>query len=97
MWEAYFPLPTFSFKYIPNIFLLISRFFRKHLCQLGSLVHQRQQQQQQQQLNPGEGGNHYKVTIREGYTRRSIVDKKGTPFVCVAFIHDQWHSFHILV
>ena len=56
MWEAYFLLPTFSFKYIPNIFLLISRFFRKHLCQLGSLVHQ-QQQQQQQQLNPGEGGN----------------------------------------
>ena len=57
MWEAYFLLPPFSFKYILNIFILISRFFRKHLGQLGSLDQQQQQQQQQQQLNPGEGGN----------------------------------------
>ena len=58
MWEAFFLLPPFSFKDILNSFILISRFFRKHLCQLGSLVHQQQQQQQQQQqLNPGEEGN----------------------------------------
>ena len=58
MWEAYFLLPpSFSFKYILNIFILISRFFGKHLGQLGSLVHQQQQQQQQQQqLNPEGGG-----------------------------------------
>ena len=48
-------IPPFSFKDILNSFILISRFFRKHLCQLGSLVHQ--QKQQQQQLNPREGGN----------------------------------------